>query len=120
MSMGSGKQVVRPPQRGIFPLDHLAECSAPMQAYLDCLSANSDQHHRCRDYSRDYLQCRMDAGLMAEENLDQMGFGENQRVHAAKEYDGAKEKAGFVAGKHIQKDNNRWWWQRAPGKSWWS
>lgn len=27
-------------------------------------------HHKCRDLSRDYLQCRMDAKLMSEENLD--------------------------------------------------
>ena len=111
-SMGGGsKQVVRPPQRGIFPLDHFAECKRSMELYLRCLEQHKDVHHECREMSREYLQCRMDHGLMSKENLDQMGYGDKGRVVGAKEYDLSKEKAGFVAGKHISKEA-KWWWQQ--------
>ena len=116
MSMGAGKQVVRPPQRGIFPLDHDGECREPMQMYLTCLQDNKDMHHKCRDYSRAYLQCRMDHELMSKEYLDDMGY--SQQVTGAREYDNSKEKAGFVAGKHIAKES-KWWWERSGGRSWW-
>lgn len=110
-SMGSTKQVVRPPQRGIFPLDHMAQCKTQMQHYVDCLQENKDMHHKCRDLSRNYLECRMNNGLMAKENLDQLGFSEDAQVEGAREYDNAKELAGFVAGKHIAM-GSKWWWQR--------
>lgn len=108
--MGSAKQVVQPPQRGIFPLDHGAECRERMEIYLDCLRKNKDVHHKCRDYSKDYLQCRMDRQLMSPENMDQLGFAELNKVEGAREYDYAKENAGFIAGKHIFK-KSKWWWQ---------
>ena len=72
MNFSSSKQFVRPPQRGIFPLDHDAECKAPMEAYLSCLQSNKDQHCQCRDLSKDYLQCRMDRQLMAKEDLNEV------------------------------------------------
>lgn len=68
-------------------------------------------HHKCRDLSKDYLQCRMDKQLMAEEDLDDMGYGKEQTVVGAKEYDKSKEIAGYTAGKHISKPN-LWFWQR--------
>lgn len=97
ISMGSGKQVVRPPQRGIFPLDHEASCRPRMEAYLECLQKEKDVHHKCRELSRDYLQCRMDHQLMAKENLDDLGFGAEKQVQGAREYDLRKEREGFVA-----------------------
>ena len=39
-----------------------------------------------------------------------MGYAKEKEVVGAQEYDKAKEKAGFVAGKHIQKQS-RWWFQ---------
>mmetsp|Transcript_32609 Transcript_32609/g.49141 ORF Transcript_32609/g.49141 Transcript_32609/m.49141 type:complete len:122 (-) Transcript_32609:1489-1854(-) len=111
MNFSSSKQYVRPPQRGIFPLDHDAECKVFMKLYLECLKESRDVHHKCREKSKEYLQCRMDHELMAKENLDEMGFGRDQKVVGAEEYDKSKEKAGFVAGKHIDKPNS-WWWER--------
>ena len=81
------------------------------QRYLECLKESRDVHHKCRDYSRDYLQCRMDHQLMSKENLEEMGFGKEQEVTGAEEYDKSKEKAGYVAGKHISKPN-QWWWEK--------
>jgi cytochrome c oxidase assembly protein subunit 19 len=114
-SMGSAKQIVRAPQRGIFPLDHYSECRPNMESYLQCLKENRDTHHKCKDLSKDYLQCRMDRELMSVENLDNMGYGHT--VEGATEYDSAKEKAGFVAGKHISRES-KWWWERSGGKAW--
>lgn len=109
--MGPGTQVVRPPQRGIFPLDHGAECRETMQAYLQCLEENEEMHHKCRDYSQAYLQCRMDHQLMSKEKLEDLGFSDDHKVEGAREYDKSKEKAGFVAGKHVEKNPSKWFWQ---------
>ena len=54
---------------------------------------------------------------MSREDLDQMGYGNEHTVVGAKEYDNAKEKAGFVAGKHISREA-KWWWERSGGKAW--
>ena len=40
----------------------------------------------------------------------QMGYAKEKDVVGAHEYDKAKEKGGFVAGKHINKQS-RWWFQ---------
>jgi hypothetical protein len=37
---------------------------------MACLQGANDVHHKCRDLSRDYLQCRMEHGLMSQENLN--------------------------------------------------
>lgn len=49
MNFSSGKQFVKPPQRGIFPLDHDAECKPKMQVRTSrekvwswCWSVESD------------------------------------------------------------------------------
>jgi len=39
-----------------------------------------------------------------------MGYAKEKDVVGAHEYDKAKEKGGFVAGKHINKQS-RWWFQ---------
>jgi len=39
----------------------------------------------------------MDHQLMANDNLDDLGYGETQKVKGAKEYDGRKEREGFIA-----------------------
>jgi len=105
------KQLVKPPQRGIFPLDHDAECKLKMQEYLGCLNQEKSTHYKCRELSRGYLQCRMDADLMAKEDLDELGFGENADVQGIPEsHEGVKAAKGFVAGKHIEKPK-KWFWQ---------
>jgi len=111
--MGAGKQVVRPPQRGIFPLDHERSCSAPMQEYLDCLAQHDDRHYQCQDFSKLYLQCRMENGLMSQEDLNHLGYA--HKITTAKEYDLSKEKEGFVAGKHIDKKRS---WFGSSSSSW--
>mmetsp|Transcript_9837 Transcript_9837/g.12986 ORF Transcript_9837/g.12986 Transcript_9837/m.12986 type:complete len:123 (-) Transcript_9837:235-603(-) len=116
-SMGASQQVVKPPQRGIFPLDHFADCKQSMEHYLGCLKDHKDRHNECSEFSRGYLECRMENGLMSRENLDEMGYAEEKRVKGAKEYDYAKEKAGFTAGKHISRESE-WWFLKRSNKDW--
>uniref|UniRef100_A0A7S2WGM6 CHCH domain-containing protein n=1 Tax=Eucampia antarctica TaxID=49252 RepID=A0A7S2WGM6_9STRA len=111
MNFSSAKQFVRPPQRGIFPLDHDAECKVFMNTYLSCLKEEKDQHNKCRELSKEYLQCRMDRQLMADEDLDELGYSKDAKVQNAEEYDKSKEKGGYVAGKHLNKPI-KWWFQR--------
>lgn len=89
---------------------HALSSFSPYQKYLECLKGEKQQHNKCRELSKDYLQCRMDNELMAKENLDEMGFSEDTRITEAKEYDKTKEKEGYVAGKHIKGKLTGWLW----------
>lgn len=117
MSFSGGKQFVKPPQRGVFPLDHDSECKQPMLLYISCLKESRDIHHKCRDFSKDYLECRMSRELMAKEDLNSMGYSTEAIVTGAVEYDKSKERDGYVAGKHMDAPS-KWWWQKGLGKDW--
>mmetsp|Transcript_21402 Transcript_21402/g.69261 ORF Transcript_21402/g.69261 Transcript_21402/m.69261 type:complete len:118 (+) Transcript_21402:930-1283(+) len=65
-----------PPEKGVFPLDHFAECKAAMQEYLGCMRAATFEAGACRHLSKAYLQCRMDRGLMAAEEFGKLGYAE--------------------------------------------
>jgi hypothetical protein len=80
--------------------------------YLQCLKESSQQHNKCREFSKRYLECRMEKELMAKENLEDLGYSEDAKVINAKEYDKSKEKQGYVAGKHIDKSTMKWWWDK--------
>lgn len=54
----------------------------------------------------------MERQLMAKEDLSTMGYAPDAQVKEAQEYDKSKEKAGYTAGKHIDKPI-KWWWQRS-------
>jgi hypothetical protein len=57
---GAGRIEVKPPERGIFPLDHDAECKPFVKEFLECLKNNKNDHFYCRESSKAYLQCRME------------------------------------------------------------
>ncbi|KAF8350182.1 hypothetical protein F5887DRAFT_877536 [Amanita rubescens] len=67
-----------PPDRGSFPLDHYGECKDKMMFYMDCLRRNSGQSTPCRAFSKDYLNCRMEKGLMERDNWGNLGLGNVQ------------------------------------------
>ena len=92
--------MVKPPERGVFPLDHEAECKSIMKVYLDCINVNNKDNFPCREHSKAYLQCRMDRNLMAKENLDSLGFDES-RTYMRKEQE-VKENNAFVAGTGVK------------------
>ena len=69
---------VKPPERGVFALDHDGECKSFMEKYLRCLREKQNLHFDCRELSKLYLNCRMDNGLMAEENMSSLVNDKNE------------------------------------------
>ncbi|KAM0786840.1 Cytochrome c oxidase assembly protein cox19 [Microbotryomycetes sp. NB124-2] len=67
-----------PPERGSFPLDHDGECKEYMKRYLDCMKRAKNQSTDCRHLSKEYLNCRMDKGLMERVEWDALGFQEGK------------------------------------------
>ncbi|KIP03519.1 hypothetical protein PHLGIDRAFT_110785 [Phlebiopsis gigantea 11061_1 CR5-6] len=63
-----------PPDRGSFPLDHYGECKEYMSVYLDCLRKNSSNSTPCRPLNRNYLDCRMNKGLMDRDDWKNLGL----------------------------------------------
>ncbi|GMH46088.1 hypothetical protein BSKO_14052 [Bryopsis sp. KO-2023] len=94
----------KPPEKGVFPLDHFGECSREMQGYLDCLKAEGQDANKCQQLSRLYLECRMQRDLMAEQDLDEVGLDfvakEGTSNSNVQEPESSRSKAakGFVAG----------------------
>ncbi|TFK41297.1 hypothetical protein BDQ12DRAFT_679221 [Crucibulum laeve] len=65
---------VTAPDRGSFPLDHYGECKEKMTVYMNCLKTNSSTSTPCRALSKDYLDCRMDKGLMERDEWKNLGL----------------------------------------------
>lgn len=66
-----------PPERGSFPLDHDAECKHLISSYLRCLKQQSPpgrNTEECRMLAKSYLQCRMEKGLMAKDDMKNLGL----------------------------------------------
>lgn len=66
----------KPPEKGIFPLDHFGECKQVADAYLKCLKQHARDAVACQQLAKQYLQCRMDRNLMAQQDLKELGFKE--------------------------------------------
>ncbi|KAF2366843.1 Flavoprotein [Trinorchestia longiramus] len=69
MTLGTRSFQPTPPDKGSFPLDHEGECKAFMVKYMECMHENKGSNSECRIAARDYLDCRMQKGLMAKEDL---------------------------------------------------
>ncbi|KZV70356.1 hypothetical protein PENSPDRAFT_446545 [Peniophora sp. CONT] len=67
-----------PPDRGAFPLDHYGECTQYMKTYLECLKKNGSTSTECRHLSRDYLNCRMENGLMGKDEWKNLGLAQTK------------------------------------------
>lgn len=70
----SGGRAPVPPEKGAFPLDHEGECKALIAQYLRCLKTHEYESQGCTHLSKDYLRCRMERGLMVEEDFSNLGF----------------------------------------------
>ncbi|ETV88127.1 hypothetical protein, variant [Aphanomyces astaci] len=100
-AFGGGASQAKPPEKGSFPLDHYGECKDQMKTFLACLKGAKNSHIDCKHLSQEYLQCRMDKGLMQQENLDLLGFNPESYAKArakAAPVEGLKEKDGFISG----------------------
>ncbi|KAJ4787857.1 Cytochrome c oxidase assembly protein COX19 [Rhynchospora pubera] len=64
-----------PPEKGIFPLDHLHECDQAKKEYIACLKTSGFKSEQCRHLSKKYLECRMERNLMAKQDISELGFG---------------------------------------------
>ena len=66
--------VATPPMKGSFPLDKQGKCKDQFKSYMTCLRANEHSNVVCKPVARDYLQCRMDHGLMTKEEMGKIGY----------------------------------------------
>lgn len=66
--------MARAPDRGSFPLDHFHECDDQAKKYSDCVIKHQLMPKRCRDFQMKYLECRMQSGLMEQEDMEKLGF----------------------------------------------
>ncbi|XP_035547599.1 cytochrome c oxidase assembly protein COX19-like isoform X2 [Juglans regia] len=64
-----------PPEKGVFPLDHMHLCDLEKKDYLNCLKSSSHLSEKCRNFSKKYLECRMEKNLMAKQDMSELGFG---------------------------------------------
>ena len=62
------------PEKGVFPLDHFAECKPLAAAYVECLREHANDAKACQGVSKAYLECRMKRDLMATQPLQELGF----------------------------------------------
>lgn len=67
-----------PPEKGSFPLDHEGLCKDLMMKYMDCLGEYNRENTKCRNEIKNYLDCRMNNGLMAREPWKKLGLPEQE------------------------------------------
>jgi len=70
----------KPPDKGSFPIDHFNECTEVHDTYMKCLRRNKNDNMSCRYIAKDYLQCRMQNNLMAEETMERLGFTDDDNA----------------------------------------
>ncbi|XP_043721978.1 cytochrome c oxidase assembly protein COX19-like [Telopea speciosissima] len=94
-----------PPEKGIFPLDHMHECDLEKKEYVTCLKSSGYQSERCRHFSKKYLECRMERNLMAKQDMSELGFGKDADEEASEQRNekvGARDSAlPGVQGKSV-------------------
>ncbi|CAO3671691.1 unnamed protein product [Umbelopsis ramanniana] len=56
-----------------------------MKEYIKCLKANKNNNGACREFSRSYLQCQMDKGLMAQDDMKNLGYQDSGQRKASEE-----------------------------------
>lgn len=79
MTFGQKTFTPTAPEKGSFPLDHEGSCKRSMLVYMNCLRENRDDNSKCREQSKNYLQCRMDNNLMAKEEMTKLGFTQEEK-----------------------------------------
>lgn len=69
------------------------------------MKQHQGQHIECKALSKKYLECRMNKGLMQEEELEQLGFHEEamKKTERVTMNEGRKEGEGFVAGLGVKR-----------------
>jgi cytochrome c oxidase assembly protein subunit 19 len=91
------------PEKGVFPLDHFAECKRASVEYLACLDKNGADASACEALSRAYLECRMGKELMAKQPMEELGF----RPPSSQSDDDARAKRREEAQKEEREPSER-------------
>ena len=73
---GAKKFNPTPPEKGSFPLDKDGECKTFYAKYMLCLLDKKNNASECRQESKDYLECRMEKGLMTKEGWNNLGYAD--------------------------------------------
>eukprot|EP00892_Ulva_mutabilis_P002485 jgi/Ulvmu1/12237/UM086_0028.1 len=87
------------PEKGVFRLDHFEECKKEQMEYMECLKEKKNMAEECTDLAKSYLMCRMDAGLMAKQSLQELGLDgiyKPEKVEIVQ--NDTRSSQGFVAG----------------------
>uniref|UniRef100_A0AC34QZ92 CHCH domain-containing protein n=1 Tax=Panagrolaimus sp. JU765 TaxID=591449 RepID=A0AC34QZ92_9BILA len=71
--------LVSPPLKGSFPLDHDQQCKLEMLKYMICLKEHRSRNEQCRDKAKDYFQCRMNSGLMDKDDFSKLGYKNDEK-----------------------------------------
>ncbi|PWA35357.1 cytochrome c oxidase 19-2 [Artemisia annua] len=74
-----------PPEKGVFPLDHMHLCDEAKKEYISCLKTSGHKSEICRHLSKKYLECRMEKNLMAKQDMSELGFRTDANSEASKE-----------------------------------
>ncbi|KMT00922.1 hypothetical protein BVRB_9g221910 isoform B [Beta vulgaris subsp. vulgaris] len=72
-----------PPEKGVFPLDHMHECDLEKKEYLTCLKTAGHNSGKCKEFSKKYLQCRMEKNLMAKQDMSELGFRKDNEAEVS-------------------------------------
>jgi cytochrome c oxidase assembly protein subunit 19 len=65
----------KPPALGSFPLDVEGTCKKFVEKYLQCVRTHDTRAAPCRELMRQYLECRMNHGLMEPAKPQDIGLG---------------------------------------------
>ncbi|PWA89271.1 cytochrome c oxidase 19-2 [Artemisia annua] len=74
-----------PPEKGVFPLDHMHLCDEAKKEYISCLKTSGHKSEICRHLSKKYLECRMEKNLMAKQDMSELGFRTDANSEVSKE-----------------------------------
>lgn len=77
-----------PPEKGVFPLDHMHQCDLEKNNYISCLKTSGHQSEKCKPFSKKYLECRMARNLMAKQDMSELGFKEDIKEASAEKING--------------------------------
>jgi len=62
------------PLKGSFPIDHFKECDEYYKNYMNCIKSNSGASTKCRNETKEYMECRMNKDLMEKQELKNLGL----------------------------------------------
>ncbi|CAH8520688.1 unnamed protein product [Heterobilharzia americana] len=69
---------ISPPLKGSFPLDHRGICKVAMLEWTQCMKKNHWDNSLCRSEAAGYLRCRAENKLMDPDEIDLLGFTEEE------------------------------------------